>query len=85
MDLSIPSWFKYRQGEAKPAGDHCYLLTAPLVDPTHIKVRSVNGHWQAAVSVAPDGPDEAVTEPKFANEVDAWSAAFELYRTLRIC
>ena len=85
MEPIIPAWFKYRQGEAKPAGTNSYLLTAPLVDPTWIRVRLVDGKWQAAIAGSADGPDTVVSEPKYASEPDAWAAAFELYRIAKIC
>ena len=85
MDLPIPAWFKYRQGEAKPAGENSYLLTAPLVDPTWIRIRVVDGAWQAAIADKADGSDVAVNAPIQGDEHDAWLAAFELYRVLKIC
>ncbi len=85
MELPIPAWFKYRQGEAKPAGEQSYLLTAPLVDPTWIRVRVVDGAWQAAIADAVDGPDVRNTGPLEGDETDAWEAAFELYRVSKIC
>jgi hypothetical protein len=84
MELPIPAWFKYRQGEAKPAGDHSYLLTAPLADPTWIRVRIADGAWQAAIANSADGPDLMTSGP-LGDEHDAWLAAFDLYRVVKIC
>jgi hypothetical protein len=84
MELPIPAWFKYRQGEAKPAGDHSYQLTAPLVDPTWIRTRQKEGAWQAAIADSADGPDLMTTGPIEGTEMDAWHAAFELYRVAKI-
>ena len=84
MDLQVPSWLKYRQGELEPAGERCYKVSAPVSDPAYIRVRQRDGQWQAAVADAADGPDLRATEPVFPRESDAWSAAFELYRSARI-
>ena len=84
MELQQPAWFKYRQGKAEPAGDHCYQLTAPLQDPAHIRVRTADGKWQAAVADSADGPDVRATDPVFPTERDAWAAAFELYRVEKL-
>ena len=84
MELPIPAWFKYRQGEAKPAGDHTYQLTAPLVDPTWIRIRPHDGAWQAAIASAADGPD-LMASGTVPTEHDAWEEAFEMYRVVKIC
>ena len=84
MELPIPAWFKYRQGEAVPAGSNCYKLTAPLSEDAYIYVRNQDGKWQAVLKAAPNGPDVEATEPKFESEADAWRAAFELYRAVVI-
>jgi hypothetical protein len=80
VESLVPAWFKYRQGEASPAGHNCYKLAAPLSDDAYICVREQDGKWLAAVKATPDGPDIHATEPKFEAEADAWRAAFELYR-----
>jgi len=84
MELSIPAWFKYRQGVAEPAGDRCYKLTAPLADEVYIRIREKDGTWQAAISEAADGLDLRSTEFNFASERDAWTAAFDLYRVEKL-
>ncbi len=84
MEISIPAWFKYRQGVLEAAGENCYKASAPVSDPAYLRVRQVYGKWLAAVADSPDGPDIRMTEPVFARQNDAWNAAFELYRTLRI-
>jgi hypothetical protein len=84
IDLLVPSWFKYRQGTAEPAGENCYKLTAPVVDDAYICVREQNGRWAAILSASPNGPDLRATEPVFDREADAWNAAFELYRAEKI-
>jgi hypothetical protein len=85
MELPIPAWFKYRQGQASPSGDNSYQLTAPLVDPAWIRVRQQDSAWVAALADSADGPDVIATDPKYATAADAWGAAFELYRSAKIC
>jgi hypothetical protein len=78
----LPSWFKGRQCKAEPAGDHALKLTGPNLGDAYVSARQAdNGLWQAALRLAPDGADVAVTEPEIESEQDAWEAAFELYRT----
>jgi hypothetical protein len=84
MEIPIPAWFKYRQGKAEPAGENCYKLSAPVSDPAFIRIRPVNGKWQATVADTADGPDLQATAPTIDKAHDAWLAAFELYRTVRI-
>jgi len=80
---SLPSWFKQRQCKAEPAGsDHVLRLTGPNLREAYISIRPAdNDRWQAALHLAPDGSDVAVTEPDLENPRDAWDATFELYRT----
>ena len=84
MEIPIPSWFKYRQGNAEASGENCYKLSAPVSEPAFIRVREKENRWQAVVSDSADGPDVRATGPDFANAHDAWVAAFELYRSVRI-
>ena len=56
MELPIPAWFKYRQGEAKPVGENCYELTAPQMEPAYIRTRRTDVGWQAEVADSADGP-----------------------------
>jgi hypothetical protein len=81
MELIVPTWFKYRQGKAEPAGEDTYRLTAPNLTDAFIHIhRTDNGRWSAVLRGAPDGPALAVTEPEYESVNEAWSAAFELYR-----
>jgi hypothetical protein len=80
MELQLPAWFKYRQGEAHPAGNNCYKLTAPVSEDAFIRIRQQDGKWLAELASTADGPDLSATEPKFDTEIEAWRAAFELYR-----
>ena len=83
-DLPVPSWFKYLQGVAEPAGDRCFRLSTPLVRESFIRIESKNGHWLASVSGSADGAAIGNTEPVFDSERDAWNAAFELYRAEKV-
>jgi hypothetical protein len=81
MSLVVPSWFKYRQGKAEPAGNETYKLTAPQSADAFVSIHQAqNGKWSAALRQTADGPTVAVTEPEFDTPGDAWTAAFELYR-----
>jgi hypothetical protein len=81
MEPVVPSWFKYRQGKAEPAGTDTYRLTAPNQQEVFITIRQTDdGRWQAALRLAASGPDVAVSSPGSENRQDAWQAAFELYR-----
>lgn len=84
MELPIPAWFKWRQCEAKASGERVYQITAPQMEPSYIRVRSVNGGWQASVADTADGLDVVASRPDIANEHDAWVAAFELFRNAKV-
>ena len=83
-DLPVPSWFKYLQGVAEPAGGNCCRLKTPLVDESFIRIESANGKWSAELSGSADGPAVRRTKPVFASELEAWNAAFELYRAEKV-
>lgn len=80
MELPIPAWFKYRQCEAKPAGDRCYVVTAPQIEPIYMRVRQTESGWQAALAKSADGPDTLTSAPNLSTEHEAWLTAFELLR-----
>jgi hypothetical protein len=81
MKLDVPSWFKYRQGKAEPAGTDKYKLTAPNMPESFIAIRQGdNGRWAAALVSSADGPELAATSPEFDRPTEAWEAAFELHR-----
>jgi hypothetical protein len=82
MQPIVPFWFKQRQCKAEPAGEDTLRLSGPNLGEAYIRVRRAeNGRWQAALSTTATGPEVAQTEPEFDNLIDAWEAAFELYRT----
>jgi hypothetical protein len=85
MPLTVPSWFKGRQGTAEAINPETYKLTAPNVREAFITIRPAdNGKYVAALRYAPDGPDVASSTPSLETPSEAWEQAFELYRTLLI-
>jgi hypothetical protein len=82
MEPILPTWFKYRQAKAEPAGTDTLRLTAPNLQEAFISIRpGENERWSAHLRLAADGPEVAATEPEFEDRNEAWGAAFELYRT----
>lgn len=80
MDVVLPTWFKYRQGRAEPAGENALKLTAPNLPEATISIRAAeNGNWQGVLHTAAT-PEAAITQPEFVTPGEAWGAAFELYR-----
>jgi hypothetical protein len=81
MEPIQPFWFKQRQGKAEAAGPDAYRLTAPNLREAFISIRQDSeGHWGAALRLAADGPDVAVTTTAYNSRGEAWDAAFEMYR-----
>ncbi len=81
MDPILPFWFKQRQAKAEAAGPDTYRLTAPNLREAFVSVRQDSeGRWGAALRLAAEEPDVAVTTTSYATRGDAWDAAFELYR-----
>jgi hypothetical protein len=81
MQPTLPTWFKYRQGKAEPAGDNTYRLTAPNQQEAFVSIRpGANGRWTGLVRLTATGPEVAATDAEFELPADAWAAAFELYR-----
>jgi len=81
MEPILPTWFKYRQGKAEPAGTNVLKLTAPNLPEIFIAIRQAeNRSYHGVFRTSADGSDLAVTRPDFATPGDAWGAAFELYR-----
>jgi hypothetical protein len=81
MEPILPFWFKQRQAKAEAAGPDTYRLTAPNLREALISIRQDSeGRWGAALRLAADGPDVAVTATAYGAPGEAWDAAFELYR-----
>jgi hypothetical protein len=83
-ELPIPSWFKYLQGTAEPAGENCFRLKTPLISESFIRIQQENCLWFPTVAESANGPAIRKTDPIFATENDAWQAAFELYRAEKV-
>jgi hypothetical protein len=83
MPPIFPFWFKQRQCKAEPAGDENTLkVSGPNLGEAFIGIsRGENMRWRALLRMSADGPEMAATEPEFDNPIDAWEAAFELFRT----
>jgi len=76
-----PFWFAQRQGKTEEAGDNLYRLYGPIMREAFIGVRRAgNGKWLAFVRSEATAADLAASEAGYDNELDAWHAAFELYR-----
>lgn len=85
MQLTLPYWFKMRQGKAETAGDNVYRLTAPNLPEMFIALRREgDAGWTPVVRSAADGADNVVGEKCYGNLPDAWNAAFELYRNAEV-
>jgi len=82
MAVTVPSWFKGRQGKAEEAGPGLLRLTGPNLNEWHVGIRrGESGRWVAFLRQAAGGPDVATTElDRDMTEYDAWEAAFEVYR-----
>ena len=81
MQPTPPFWFKQRQAKLEPAGEHTFKVTAPNQNEAFLLLRpGDNQRWSAAVRLSADGPDVATTPPAWNTLVEAWGAAFELYR-----
>lgn len=81
MEPILPFWFKQRQAKAEPAGQDTYRLTAPNLREAILSIRKdAAGRWGAALRLAADGPEVAVTDTSYDTPGGAWAAAFELYR-----
>jgi hypothetical protein len=82
MTVTVPTWFKGRQGKAEEAAPHLLRLSGPNLNEWHIGIRhGETGRWLAFVRKTAEGPDTASYElgPN-AREYEAWEAAFEMYR-----
>ncbi len=81
MAVTVPSWFKGRQGKAEEAGPGLLKLSAPNLQPWFLGIRRLDdGHWHAFLRSAADGADEVAVELEAMPEWEAWEAAFEVYR-----
>ena len=82
MSLTVPAWFKGRQGKTEEVKPGLLKATGPNLQEWYVGLgREGTGLWVAYLREAPDGPDAVrqELEPSLA-EYEAWEAAFELYR-----
>lgn len=85
MEPSLPFWFKQRQAKAENVKPDVYRLTAPNLGEAFLGVRQASdGRWSAHLMESPDGPDLESTPAEFPDPVEAYAAAFEIYRVKRI-
>jgi hypothetical protein len=76
-----PFWFAQRQGKADEAGENLYRLHGPIMREAYIGIgRGENGKWSAFVRSEAAGADLTASQVIYDHELDAWHAAFELYR-----
>lgn len=81
MALAVPTWYKQRQGKLEPAGEQVFRLSGPNLPAAFLGLRRAdNGKLQGFLRQSADGPDVAVTDPKFGSDYEAWEVAFEMYR-----
>jgi hypothetical protein len=81
MAVTVPSWFKGRQGKAEEIAPGLLKLTAPNVKEWFIGIRRQDGGgWMVVLRDSADGPDVVAIELAVVPEYDAWEAAFEVYR-----
>jgi len=81
MAVTVPAWFKGRQGKAEEVGPRLLRLTAPNLKEWFIGLQRLDtGGWRAFLREAADGPDVAAVELEDVPEAEAWDGAFEMYR-----
>src|SRR5262245_30157463 len=81
MEPTLPTWFKYRQGNAEPAGTNVLKLTAPNLPEAYVGIRAAeNGNYQGAFRATADGRDIAVTRANLPTLEGAWGARSSRYR-----
>lgn len=80
MAVTVPSWFKGRQGKAEEAAPGLLKVSAPNVKEWYLGIRRAEPGWLVFVRDAADGPDAASAMLEAVPEYDAWEAAFEVYR-----
>lgn len=74
-----PFWFVQRQAKAEPAGENVLRLTAPNLREAFIAIKPAESGWLGALRTSADGSDIAASQ-RYDDPIDAWNAAFELYR-----
>jgi hypothetical protein len=81
MDVVTPTWFNQRQAKAEAHGENALRLTAPNLKPAFVRTRKTDhDRWVGVLQLDENGPEVAASGADFDRQVDAWEAAFELYR-----
>ena len=80
MAVTVPSWFKGRQGKAAEAGLGLLRLTAPNLKEWFLGIRRDGDGWLGFLRDRADGPDAIAVDLGNIPEHEAWAAAFEVYR-----
>lgn len=76
-----PFWAVQRQIKIEEAKDGFCRLTAPIMPESFIGIRKEeNGLWAGVFRHDLEGEDTEASEPIYNNELDAWNAAFEIFR-----
>ncbi|MGE3806788.1 MAG: hypothetical protein AB7K24_19135 [Gemmataceae bacterium] len=80
-----PFWVVQRQIKMESLDEQLMRLTGPNLPEEFIGIRKgENGLWLGYVRSEREGEDVASCPPEHARALDAWYAAFELYRNLVI-
>ncbi|MGF1581777.1 MAG: hypothetical protein ACFCD0_20800 [Gemmataceae bacterium] len=80
-----PFWVKQRQLKLESVGTNYYKVFGPNTEDAFVGLRKAeNGKYLAYVRKEQEDKDTAATEPEFDYPVDAWHAAFELYRVVKV-
>lgn len=81
-----PAWFKGRQCKIEALGPDLCKLTGPNLGEAFLQIRrDESARFAAFLRLKQDGEEIARTEHEFDTAVDAWEAAFELYRRNVVC
>ena len=86
MPVTVPAWFKGRQGKAEEAGPGVLRLNGPNLKEWFVGIRrQPTGTWTGFLRESADGPDVVVQDfERQMPEYEAWEAVFELYRNVVI-
>jgi hypothetical protein len=83
MPVTVPAWFKGRQGKVEEVSAGLVRVSGPNLAEWYVGLmREPDGRWVASVRKTADAPADVTQEldPSLA-EYEAWEAAFEVYRT----
>jgi hypothetical protein len=81
MAVTVPAWFKGRQGKAEEVRPGVLKLTGPNLREWYVGIRRrEDGGWVTFLRREPDSADTVVVEVDPMPEQEAWDAVFEVYR-----